>query len=58
MKTHMFTVTYEGYLVVNAVDEDTALKIANSLLSDSGIVNDGDSGEWELTSVSNEEGDY
>jgi hypothetical protein len=54
----MFTVTYEGYLVVNAVDEDTALKIANSLLSDSGIVNDGDSGEWELTSVSNEEGEY
>lgn len=57
-KTHLFTVTYEGYLVINAEDDDIAMAIANKMLSNSGIVNDGDSGEWELTSVTNEEEEY
>jgi hypothetical protein len=58
MKTRLFTVTYEGYLVINATDEDSAMASANSMLSKSGIVNDGDEGEWELTGVSDEEEEY
>lgn len=55
-KTH--TVTYEGYLVVKADDEQTAFEIANKMLSDSGITNDGVTGEWELTDITDEEGEY
>ena len=55
-KTH--TVTYEGYLVVKADDEQKAFEIANKILGDSAIVNDGIHGEWELTDVTDEDGEY
>lgn len=54
-KQNLYTVHYEGWLTVTASDEDSAQAIANDLLSKSGIVNDGDSGEWELTDVTDEE---
>lgn len=53
-----YTVTYEGYLVVTADDEQTAFAITNKMLSDSDIVNDGATGEWELTGITDEEGEY
>ena len=54
-KVNLYTVTYEGYLLVNATSEDEACAVVNKMLSDSGIVNDGDSGEWELTGATDEE---
>ena len=54
-KTGLFTVSYEGHLTVNAKSEDEAMAIVNKMLSDSGIVNDGDSGEWELSGVEDED---
>jgi hypothetical protein len=56
MKNGLFTVNYEGWLTVSAQDEDQAMAIVNEMLAKSGIVNDGDSGEWNLTDV--EDNDY
>ena len=56
MKNGLFTVNYEGWLTVSAQDEDQAMAIVNAMLAKSGIVNDGDSGEWNLTDV--EDNDY
>ena len=53
-----YTVTYEGYLIVKAEDEETAFAVTNKMLSDSGIVNDGESGEWELADITEEEENY
>lgn len=53
-KQHLYTVHYEGWLTVTASDEDNAQAVVNDLLSQSGIVNDGDSGEWTLTDVEDE----
>jgi hypothetical protein len=50
-KDGLFTVHYEGWLTIAAQDQDEAQAIANRMLAESGIVNDGDSGEWELTDV-------
>ena len=51
MKNGLFTVNYEGWLTVSAQDEDQAMAIVNEMLAKSGIVNDGDSGEWNLADV-------
>jgi hypothetical protein len=56
MKNGLFTVNYEGWLTVSAQDEDQAMAIVNEMLAKSGIVNDGDSGEWNLADV--EDNDY
>jgi hypothetical protein len=53
-KIGLFTVSYTGYLTVSAENEDLAMDIANTMLSESGIVNDGDSGEWQLADVTDE----
>lgn len=55
MKNGLFTVNYEGWLTVSAQDEDQAMAIVNAMLAKSGIVNDGDSGEWNLTDVEDNE---
>lgn len=55
MKDGLYTVHYEGWLVVSAQDEDLAMEVANDLLTKSGIVNDGDSGEWVLADVEDNE---
>lgn len=53
-KIGLFTVSYTGYLTVSAYDKDLACDEANKMLSESGIVNDGDSGEWQLADVIDE----
>ena len=55
MKNGLFTVNYEGWLTVSAQDEDQAMAIVNAMLAKSGIVNDSDSGEWNLTDVEDNE---
>ena len=55
MKKGLFTVHYEGWLTVSADDENQAQDIVNKMLSDWGVLNDGDSGEWELTDVVDDE---
>jgi hypothetical protein len=42
-------------LVVEADTEKQACEIANEMLSKSGVVNDGDNGEWYLLSAEIEE---
>jgi hypothetical protein len=54
-KQNLYTVHYEGWLTVTASDEDNATQVVNKMLSDSGIINDGDSGEWEISDVEDEE---
>lgn len=54
-KNGLFTVNYEGWLTVSAQDEEHAMDIVNDMLAKSGIVNDGDSGEWTLVSVDDQE---
>ena len=49
-----YSVSYEGWLVVDANNEDHALELANKMLSDSAVVNDGESGEWLLAGVEEE----
>ena len=50
-KLGLFTVSYEGYLTISATDQDSAFDIANTMLSDYKILNDGDAGQWELTEI-------
>ena len=50
-KLGLFTVSYEGYLTISATDQDSAFDIANTMLSDYKILNDGDAGQWELTQI-------
>jgi hypothetical protein len=50
-KLGLFTVSYEGYLTISAIDQDSAFDIANTMLSDYKILNDGDAGQWELTEI-------
>jgi hypothetical protein len=46
-----YSVFYEGWYVVEAEDEDHALVLTNKMLSDSAVVNDGETGEWTLAGV-------
>ena len=50
-----YAVSYEGWLIIEADDEDTAVSAANLMLSRADLINDGEYGEWELTDVSDEE---
>lgn len=49
-----YSVSYEGWYVVEADDEDQALDLANKMLGGSAVVNDGETGEWQLTGVDEE----
>lgn len=49
-----YAVSYEGWYVVEAEDEDQALDFANKMLSNSAVVNDGEVGEWTLAGVEEE----
>ena len=48
-------VNYDGWLTVEADTELKALELVNKMLSDSGIVNDGEAGEWYLLNAEIEE---
>jgi hypothetical protein len=50
-----YAVSYEGWLIINAKDEDEAGDIACQMLGDSGIINDGITGEWSIASIDEEE---
>lgn len=54
-KTGLFTVSYEGHLLISAKDQDEAFTIARGMLAESGIVNDGSTGEWAITDVTDED---
>ena len=53
--TKTYAVSYEGWLVIEAEDESSALTKAHEILSNSEITNDGELGEWELADVEEEE---
>ena len=48
-------VNYDGWLTVEADTELKALELVNKMLSDSGIVNDGKTGEWYLLNAEMED---
>jgi hypothetical protein len=50
-----YAVSYEGWLIIEADDEDTAASAANLLLSRSDLINDGEYGEWLLADITEEE---
>lgn len=56
--TKTYAVSYEGWLVIEAEDESSALTKAHEILSNSEITNDGELGEWELADVEEEEGEF
>lgn len=41
-----FVVNFDGWITVNANNEEEAYAKANAYLSKSNLVNDGDEGEW------------
>ena len=49
-----YSVSYEGWYVVEANNEDHALELTNKMLSNSAIVNDGETGEWILAGAEEE----
>jgi hypothetical protein len=53
-KTKLFSVSYDGYLLISAEDQDEAFAIAMVALAKSGLVNDGDSGEWGIADITEE----
>lgn len=50
-----YLVDYSGWLVIQADNEDEAFQLASEQLSQSGITNDGDEGEWEIVETTEEE---
>tara|TARA_R110000782_G_scaffold71386_3_gene143175 strand:- start:184 stop:369 length:186 start_codon:yes stop_codon:yes gene_type:complete len=46
-----YSVSYMGYLVIEAEDENVAFDMAHQMIGNSGIVNDGDMGEWQIAEV-------
>ena len=45
-----FIIGYDGFVTVMAEDEKQAFEKANTYLSESSLINDGDKGEWYLIS--------
>jgi hypothetical protein len=43
-----YSVGYDGFITVEAENEEEAYDKANKYLSKTGLVNDGDEGEWYL----------
>lgn len=50
-----FVVNYEGWFLIEATNEKKAADIANKMLSDSNITNDGSNGEWYLGEIEEED---
>lgn len=50
-----YAVSYEGWLIIHATDEDEAGDLACQMLGKSRITNDGDTGEWSIADISEEE---
>lgn len=50
-----YAVSYEGWLIIEADDEDTAASAANLMLSRADLINDGEYGEWLLADITEEE---
>jgi hypothetical protein len=44
-----YSVGYDGFIIVNAKNEEEAYDKANKYLSKTNLINDGDEGEWYLT---------
>ncbi len=53
--TRTYAVSYEGWLIIEAETATEAGNIANQILSDSGIINNGATGEWMLAEIEEEE---
>ncbi len=49
-----YAVSYEGWLIINASDEDEAGNIACEMLGKSNITNDGATGEWSIADIEEE----
>jgi hypothetical protein len=49
-----YAVSYEGWLIVEADNEETAMSAANLMLSRADLTNDGEYGEWMLAGVEEE----
>ena len=49
-------VNYDGWVTVEADTELEACELVTKMLSNSGIVNDGKTGEWYLLNAEKEEG--
>jgi hypothetical protein len=50
-----YAVSYEGWLIIEADDEDTAASAANLMLSRADLINDGEYGEWLLADITEED---
>jgi len=51
----IWNVNYDGWVIVKADTEQKAFELVNKMLSDSGITNDGELGEWYLLNAEMEE---
>jgi hypothetical protein len=49
IKVKQFTIGYDGWITVEATNEDKAFEMANKILSKSNLTNDGKLGEWYIT---------
>jgi hypothetical protein len=50
-----YAVSYEGWLIIHAKDEQAAATEANEILGSSNLINNGESGEWLLADIEEEE---
>lgn len=50
-----YAVNYEGWLIIEASNETEAEAKANEMLSEAGLINDGQEGEWMLADVIEED---
>jgi hypothetical protein len=50
-----FTIGYDGWITVEATNEDKAFEMANKILSKSNLTNDGKLGEWYITDSEEED---
>ena len=50
-----YAVSYEGWIIIEADDEDTAASAANLMLSRTDLINDGEYGEWLLADITEED---
>ena len=50
-----YAVSYEGWLIIHAKDEQAAATEANEILGSSNLINNGESGEWLLADIEEED---
>lgn len=46
-----YAINYEGWFLVDAATEEEAAQVANEILSSSNLINNGESGEWLLAEI-------